>query len=193
MQARTDPARILAGMLRALADETRLRIVALLARRPHYGEELAEFLSLRPATISHHVKLLRSVGLVDAQREPPYVLLHLVEDALEQVSHGLLDPDFAHRMRIPSEEDLSARVLRRYIDESDRLTEIPTARRARAVVLRWIAQRLEPDRLYPERELRMILLEIGDDPDAIRSALLDQGWLKHSGQVWRRVEEVDAL
>ena len=96
-------------------------------------------------------------------------------------------------MRIPSEEDLSARVLKRYVDEGNRLTELPTARRARAVVLRWIAQRLEPDRLYPERELRMILLEIGDDPDAIRGALLDQGWLKHSGQVWRRVEEIDAL
>src|SRR5210317_357067 len=109
MQARTDPARQLAGSLRALADETRLRIVALLDRRPHYGEELAEFLSLRPATITHHVKLLRAAGLVDARREPPYVLLHLAEGALESVTRSLLKPDLAHHLRIPSEEDLSAR------------------------------------------------------------------------------------
>jgi len=193
MQARTDPTRQLATSLRALADETRLRIVALLARRPHYGEELAEFLGLKPATISHHVKLLRNAGFIDARREPPYVLLHLVDGTLDAVSEQLLDVDLARRLRIADEEDLSARVLRRYLDESDRLVDLPTARRARAVGLRWVAQRLEPDRLYPERELRMILLEVADDPDLLRGALLDQGWLKHSGQVWRRVEEVDAL
>jgi DNA-binding transcriptional ArsR family regulator len=193
MQARTDPTRHLATTLRALGDETRLRIVALLARRPHYGEELAEFLSLTPATITHHVKLLRGAGLVEAKREPPYVLLHLVEGAIESVTRSLLKADLAHHLRIPSEDELSARVLRRYLDERERLTELPTARRARAVVLRWVAHRLEPDRLYPERELRMILLDLTNDPDGIRNALLDQGWLKHSGQVWRRVEEVDAL
>ena len=193
MQARTDPTRQLAELLRALGDETRLRIISLLARRPHYGEELAEFLGLRPATISHHAKLLRAAGIIDARREPPYVLLHLIEDALESVSEAMLDPDLAQRLRIPDEDELSARVLRKHIDEGDRLIEIPASRRARAVVLRWIASHLEVDRLYPERELRMILLDLGDDPDSIRDALLEQGWLKHSGQIWRRVGEVDAL
>jgi biotin operon repressor len=168
-------------------------MVALLARRPHYGEELAEFLGLRPATISHHAKLLRAAGVIDTRREPPYVLLHLVQAALESVSRAMLDPDLARRLRIPAESELSARVLRKYLDEGSRLVQIPTSRRARAVVLRWIASHLEHDRLYPERELRMILLDLGDDPDGIRDALSDQGWLKHSGQVWRRVEEVDAL
>jgi hypothetical protein len=34
---------------------------------------------------------------------------------------------------------------------------------------------------------------VTNDPDGIRDALHEQGWLKHSGQIWRRVEEVDAL
>ena len=60
MHARPDPTRRLAEGLRALGDETRLRILGLLTRRPHYGEELAESLGLTPATISHHIKALES-------------------------------------------------------------------------------------------------------------------------------------
>lgn len=49
--------------LKALADETRLRILTLLAERPRYGRELARELSLTPATISHHMARLRTAGL----------------------------------------------------------------------------------------------------------------------------------
>jgi len=193
MHPRPDPARRLAEGLRALGDETRLRIVGLLARRPHYGEELAESLGLTPATISHHVKMLRTAGLVDAHREPPYVLLHLVEGAIEALTEGLLQPDLAGVLRLPPEEDLSARLLRRHLDDEGRVTAIPSSRRARAALLRWVASHLKSDRIYPERELRMILLKLGDNPDRLRDALLEQGWLHHSGHVYRRVEEVDAL
>lgn len=193
MQARTDPARQLAELLRALGDETRLRVVALLERRPHYGEELAEFLGLTPATISHHLKQLRNAGLVDSRREPPYVLFHLVDGALAHAANALLDPGLAGRLRLADETELSARILRRHVDEDGRLSELPSSRRARAAVLRWAASHLETDRLYPERELRLILLELARDPDVVRLALLEQGWLHRSGQIYRRVEEVDAL
>lgn len=193
MHPRPDPARQLAEGLRALGDETRLRILGLLTRRPHYGEELAECLGLTPATISHHVKLLRGAGLVDSRREPPYVLLHLVDGAVEALTELLLQPDLAGALRLPPEADLSARLLRRHLDEEGRVARIPSSRRARAALLRWVASHLKSDRIYPERELRMILLKLGDDPDQLRDALLEQGWLHHSGHVYRRVEEVDAL
>jgi DNA-binding transcriptional ArsR family regulator len=193
MHPRLDPARRLAEGLRALGDGTRLRILALLSRRPHYGEELAESLGLTPATISHHVKLLRAAGLVDARREPPYVLLHIIEGALEALTDALLQPDLATALQLPPEENLSARLLRRHLNDEGRVAAIPTSRRARAALLRWVASHLKSDRIYSERELRKNLLELGDDPDRLRDALLEQGWLHHSGHVYRRVEEVDAL
>lgn len=49
---------------RALGDETRLRILKLLASRDLYLTEIAQQLELSKPTIKHHLALLRSAGLV---------------------------------------------------------------------------------------------------------------------------------
>lgn len=193
MSLREDPTLQMAEGLRALADPTRLRIVALLGRRPHYGEELAEFLQLTPATISHHVKTLRIAGLIEARREPPYVLLHLVAGAIASLTTALLETDLDDRFGLPPESELAERTLRRFLNEDEQVTEVPSGRRLRATLLRWVASHLESDRLYAARELRLVLLDLAEDPDLVREALVEQGWLKQSGSVYRRVEEVDAL
>lgn len=65
--------------LRALADATRLRIVALLAAQ---SDELcacdieARF-ELSQPTISHHLRLLREAGLVKAERRATWVYYRL--------------------------------------------------------------------------------------------------------------------
>lgn len=52
-----------------LADGSRLRIVHLLAQRPHYGQELAAALGMSAATVSHHMTLLMRAGLVTIERQ----------------------------------------------------------------------------------------------------------------------------
>ena len=49
---------------RALGDDTRLRILKLLAGRDLYLTEIAQLLELSKPTIKHHLALLRSAGLV---------------------------------------------------------------------------------------------------------------------------------
>ena len=49
---------------RALGDETRLRILKLLASRDLYLTEIAQELDLSKPTIKHHLSLLRAAGLV---------------------------------------------------------------------------------------------------------------------------------
>jgi DNA-binding transcriptional ArsR family regulator len=49
---------------RALGDETRMRILRLLADRDLYLTEIAQLLELSKPTIKHHLALLRSAGLV---------------------------------------------------------------------------------------------------------------------------------
>lgn len=192
MSPRT-PSSELAQQLGALADETRLRVAALLARRPHYGEELSDFLGLSPATVSHHVKRLREAGLVSGTRETRHVLLELDRSALALLGELLRDADgFADHVGVPAEEDLSRRILAEWLDEQGLVREFPVARRARGIVVRWIALQLESDRLYPERELRFALLSCARDPDAAREELLRQGWLKKIGTVYRRVGEADS-
>lgn len=188
-----DPASDWADRFRALGDPNRLKVLALLGRRPHFGEELAEGLGLSPATITHHIRTLRQSGLVQSRREGRYVLHALDPRSLEQSSEFLGDlPGLAHRLGLPTDEDLSSRVMTQHLDRDGKLRHIPFARRPRAVVLRWAANHLDTDRLYPDRELRLVLLRLGHDPDTLRDALLQEGWLRQSGPAYRRVEEIES-
>jgi len=55
----------LLSMFKALADESRLKIIGLLATRERSVDELATTLKLKPPTVSHHLATLRESGLVD--------------------------------------------------------------------------------------------------------------------------------
>jgi DNA-binding transcriptional ArsR family regulator len=56
-------------LYRALGDETRLRILRLLADRDHYLTELAQQLELSKPTVKHHLAQLRAAGLVTLTEE----------------------------------------------------------------------------------------------------------------------------
>lgn len=55
----------LVSSLKALGDETRLKIINKVAERPMYIQQLAEELDLTPATISHHINILLKSQLVN--------------------------------------------------------------------------------------------------------------------------------
>ena len=187
------PAADLAAIFRALGDETRLKMVAFLARRPHYGEELAEYLGVRAATISHHLRRLREAGLVESQRETPFIRYALRPEGLDIAMDFLASGvEAAERIGLPDEDELAEGVVAQWIDDDGQLREIPRAKRSRAVVLRWAAHHLDKSRLYPERELRLILLRLSHEPDTLRDALVRRGWLQRAGTVYRRIEETDA-
>ncbi|TLY43206.1 MAG: winged helix-turn-helix transcriptional regulator [Nitrospirae bacterium] len=58
-----------AGVLRALGDETRLRILeSLLVREKCVGELVAEVGKQQPH-VSHHLRILREAGLIEGIRE----------------------------------------------------------------------------------------------------------------------------
>lgn len=176
-------------LLRTLADHNRLTIVALLGRRPHYVEELAEATGAHPATVSHHLRRLRAAGLVELEGRGIYRLYRLQPELLEQLS-GLIESNdrLAACLRLPTESDLSARILSRYLDADGRLHELPRMARPRSAILRHIAEDFELGRLYPERELRHILLRFSDSTETLLAALESEGWIQRSGTVYRRLE-----
>jgi len=58
----------IARIARALASETRLRILAELTRRTLCGNALARTLGVTPAAVSQHLRILREAGLVEEHR-----------------------------------------------------------------------------------------------------------------------------
>ncbi len=75
--AKPDPIESCASQLKVLADQTRLTVVRSLMRGPmHVGEINAE-LGLEQSLLSHHLKVLREAGLVEAERDGKAVLYRL--------------------------------------------------------------------------------------------------------------------
>lgn len=75
-----------AQVLDALGDETRLKMVMLLARHEALCVcELQAAFDLGQPTISHHLKILREAGLVDVTRRGTWAYYALRRDALHAV------------------------------------------------------------------------------------------------------------
>jgi ArsR family transcriptional regulator len=77
------------GVIKALGDERRLRIVELLAERERCVCELGEELGISEALVSHHVKRLRDAGLVTARRGAQWLYCRLDERAFLDLSAEL--------------------------------------------------------------------------------------------------------
>lgn len=183
----------LAARFKALGDPTRLRILGLLARRAHHGEELAAALQISPSTVSHHVKLLRQAGMVSITRENPYVLFRLRPETLRTLGSLFEDPfELATTLDLPTEAHIARDHVSAWIDNRGRLREIPTNRRQADMILRWVSEQLDPDRFYAEAELRLTLNALAYEPDPLRDALVHAGYLRKSGAVYRRTEDPGA-
>lgn len=81
-----DEAKQQAIVLRALSDPTRLRIINLLSK---YGgiiavNEMETCFSLAQPTLSHHLKILREVGLVDCHKKGLYAYYYVVHAMLQR-------------------------------------------------------------------------------------------------------------
>jgi DNA-binding transcriptional ArsR family regulator len=67
------------GILKALADENRIRLLRLLSREVLNVQELCEILDLPQSRASRHLSVLRGIGLVNDQREGSRVYYSLAK------------------------------------------------------------------------------------------------------------------
>ena len=82
----------LAGVLKAIAEPTRLRLLSLVAA--HEGREacvcdLTAPVGLSQPTVSHHLKVLVDAGLLEREKRGVWAYYRLVPDRLAQVAAAL--------------------------------------------------------------------------------------------------------
>lgn len=73
----------LAELFKALADETRLSILALLWDGEKCVCEIMTALPISQPAVSHHLKILRQAGLVKDERRGKWIFYHLNRPALD--------------------------------------------------------------------------------------------------------------
>jgi ArsR family transcriptional regulator len=114
----------LAALFKALADPTRLRILALLQSMELSVGELAQLLGQSQPRVSRHVRILSDSGLIGRRKEGSWVYLQLSEpvrtDSLFEITQGL-DEDAqqlfaADAARLESVRADRAEAARRYFE-----------------------------------------------------------------------------
>lgn len=75
----------------ALADPTRRAVLKLLRTGSKTAGEIADTFHLTKPTLSHHFRVLRSAGLVRAERRGTTIVYTLQSNVLEDVATELLE------------------------------------------------------------------------------------------------------
>jgi hypothetical protein len=178
----------LLAFFKAMANESRLKIVGLLAERERSGQELAELLGLKEPTVSHHLAVLKDLGLVSARAEGVTRWHRLEPGALTEMNRALLDPrDVASLAK--GSENWEDKVLASFLDGEGRLKLIPASRRKRWVVLKWLAAQFEEGRRYPEAEVNALIQARHWDCATLRRELIGHAMLaREAGVYWRLPE-----
>ncbi len=100
------PADILLGVIRAVGEETRLRIVALLQHGELTVSDLTDILGQSQPRISRHLKLLADAGVVDKHREGTWAFFELVtEGAIGELVVDLLGRADTHGSGLAADLD----------------------------------------------------------------------------------------
>ena len=179
--------------LKLLADETRLRLLGLLANQERSVGELADIVGLKEPTISHHLAKLSEAGLVEVSPEGTSRFYRLRGDTLQRVSRELFATEQVVSLAGQAEGDAwESKVLRTYL-EGERLSKIPDTRKKRDVILRWLAQRFDVERRYGEREVNQIIQRHHPDFATLRRELIGAGLMqRENGVYWRLAAATEA-
>jgi len=178
----------LLAFFKAMSNESRLRIVGLLAGRERSVQELAELLGLKEPTVSHHLAALKALGVVSVRAEGVVRWHALDAEALARMNRALLEPAGMAAIT-PKAESWEAKVLSGFVDEAGKLKVMPASRRKRAVVLAWLARRFEEERRYPEIEVNEIIQAVHWDSATLRRELIGHRMLAREGGIYWRLPE----
>ena len=180
----------LLNFFKALAHESRLRMIGFLAQRDRTVQELATLLRLSEPTTSHHLSLLRKLGLARLRPEGNLHWYSFEPAGLEQLAKSLLSRQTiaywaSQPLATPPEP-----VVQNYLERDGRLSQIPATRKKRRVILAWLAQHFDPDRRYHEAEVNQILQTRHWDSATLRRELVGYRMLaREQGVYWRLPED----
>jgi biotin operon repressor len=169
---------------KAMSNESRLKIVALLADQEMTVGELAQRLELKEPTVSEHLAQLREAGLVIMRAEGNFRIYSFNAGRLHEMSKTLFNQEQLAALVDIAEDDQA--VINNYLKDG-RLTTIPASRKKLLPVLRWLADHFEYDRRYTEKEVNAIITQYHEDYATLRREMIGYGLLARERSVYWRV------
>ncbi len=177
------------ALFKCLADKSRLQILKSLATEDMYVERLAERLGLSAATVSFHLKKLAEAGAVTSYKTQYYTMYAL---RAETFSARIIDILREESEEADAQAQRDAAYRQKTIDaffEYGKLKSIPAQRKKKRIILEEIVKGFEPGRIYPEREVNLIIAQVHDDFCTIRRDMISEGLMARDQRGYWRTEE----
>ena len=171
-------------LLKLLADETRLEILNILLKEDSYVEKIACELSLTPATICYHLKKLEGAGVVNCSRSQFYIIYSLNREIFDKPLYELIKKE---DVIVDTEEKYKKEVISHFF-KYGRLTQIPTQRKKREIVLTEILLQFDFEREYSEKEVNEVILHYHEDFCTIRREMIAFGMMTRDHEIYKRVK-----
>jgi hypothetical protein len=180
---------IMLQFCKAMADESRLKIVGLLSTAEHSVQQLASILELKEPTVSHHLTVLKQLDLVRLRADGNFRWYRLNEEVLGKISRAVFSRNSIANLAVSAEARSSDRkVLDNFVD-GDRLIEIPVSYKKRLVILKWLVAFFEPGISYTESQVNAILKLHHHDCATLRREMIGCGMLARDKGVYSRRPE----
>jgi DNA-binding transcriptional ArsR family regulator len=175
---------------KVLGNESRLKILGLLANQAWSVGELAQFLELKEPTVSHHLAAMKELGLVHGRADGNTRIYELDTKFLETMSKDIFSQaTLATLVEDASADGFEAKVKKAFIQDG-RLKAIPSREKKKLVILNWIVQQIEPDKQYPEQELNQLLNTFHPDHASLRRYLVDYKLMQRESGIYWRIDEI---
>jgi hypothetical protein len=174
--------------LKALANETRLKIVGLLALEPRTQAALAGALHVQPEKLTRHLDLLAHAGIIVEEATTIARIWRLDQRWLRP--EGDVVPLLR---RAPSEVAVAgmdaheAKTLAAFVRDG-RLVRIPVVASKQTVVMRWVVALFDMDATYPEADVNAVLAQVHPDFAALRRMLVDHRFMGRQNGIYRRIK-----
>lgn len=173
---------------KVIGNESRLKILGLLANEERSVGELAALLDLKEPTVSHHLAAMKSLGLVGVRAEGNVRIYWLDTRFLERMSKDLFSRDsLATLVDDTSQDAWEQKVLQTFVD-GGRIKELPSRHKKRLVVLTWLANQFEMGVRYSEQEMNERLKQYNPDYASLRRYLIDYQFMRRDRGIYWRVE-----
>ncbi|MCP3994537.1 MAG: DUF2087 domain-containing protein [bacterium] len=168
-----------ADLIRIVADPLRLALLGRAAEGRLVVSEVADAFDLTIRRVAEAVGKLRAAGLIDSD-------LRLAGSVLQDAVRAL--PTAADADQVITDGPWShdeKKILRRFFSGT-RLTEIPSNRTKRRLVLERLAQEFEPGFRYQEQDLNFTLQLFHPDYASLRRHMIEEEIMTRSeGVYWR--------
>jgi hypothetical protein len=183
------PPEIMLQFCKAMADESRLKIVGLLSTAEHSVQQLASMLELKEPTVSHHLAVLKQLDLLKLRADGNFRWYRLNEEVLGKISRAVFSRDSIARLALSAEARGSERkILDNFID-GERLLEIPVSYKKRLVILKWLINFFEPGISYAESQVNAILKLHHHDCATLRREMIGCSMLARNKGIYQRRPE----